>query len=106
MGGGGVGGEGVKHRRAHLGAIGAFLPAERMFADGSGRDRAGGAGSHRRTEIQTGAGDSPAQRAGRGLGKRHPDALSLRRRTSGHSVLLTLLVLPQTGGGPQAGERQ
>lgn len=46
---GGVGGEGVKHRSPHLGAIGAFLPAERMFADGSGRDRAGGAGRAVRT---------------------------------------------------------
>lgn len=41
----GAGGEGVKRRRPHLGAIGAFLPAERMFADGSGRDRAGQEGA-------------------------------------------------------------
>lgn len=47
--GGGAGGEGVKRRRPHLGAIGAFLPAERMFADGSGRDGAGGAGRAVRT---------------------------------------------------------
>lgn len=46
---GGGGGEGVKRWRPHLGAIGAFLPAERMFADGSGRDGAGGAGRAVRT---------------------------------------------------------
>lgn len=41
----------------------------RMDLDGTGQGRRGQAGgSHRRTEIQTGARDSPAQRAGRGLG--------------------------------------
>lgn len=51
-GGGGARGEGVKLRRPHLGAIGAFLPAERMFADGSGQDRVGGAGRVVRTGRQ------------------------------------------------------
>lgn len=64
--GGVCGGEGVKRRPPHLGAIGAFLPAERMFVDGSVRDRTGtGRGRSRReglggwlapAETQTGAG--------------------------------------------------
>jgi hypothetical protein len=36
--------EWVKRRPPHLGAIDAFLPAERMFVDGSGRDRSGRGG--------------------------------------------------------------
>ena len=66
--------EWVKRRPPHLGAIDAFLPAERMFVDGSGRDRWGGAareglgGWFAPAEIQTGAGDcaSPAGRQGSG----------------------------------------
>lgn len=74
MQGGGRGGEGVKRRPPHLGAIGAFLPAERMFVDGSGRDRTGRGGREgpggwfTPAEIQTGAGDcfGPAGREGPG----------------------------------------
>ena len=64
----------------------------RMDLAGTGREglvRTGGRKSRRERET--------AQRAGEGLGKRHPDALAPRRRTSAHSVLPTLLVLPQTG---------
>lgn len=37
--------------RPHLGAIVAFLPAEHMFADGSGQDREGGAGRGRAGRV-------------------------------------------------------
>lgn len=40
--------EWVKCRPPHLGAIDAFLPAERMFVDGSGRDRSGRGGAGER----------------------------------------------------------
>lgn len=62
--GGVCGGEGVKHWPPHLGAIGAFLLAERMFVDGSVRDGTGRGWSRREglggwlapAETQTGAG--------------------------------------------------
>lgn len=68
--------EWVKRRPPHLGAIDAFLPAERMFVDGSGRDRSGRGGREglggwfAPAEIQTGAGDCSSPAGGKGLGKR------------------------------------
>lgn len=68
--------EWVKRRPPHLGAIDAFLPAERMFVDGSGRDRSGRGGRKglggwfAPAEIQTGAGDCSSPAGGEGLGKR------------------------------------
>lgn len=64
-GGGGARGEGVKLRRPHLGAIGAFLPAERMFADGSGQDRVGGAGRVVRTGRQADGNPDASRRSRR-----------------------------------------
>lgn len=90
--------EWVKRRPPHLGAIDAFLPAERMFVDGSGRDRSGrgrreglGGWFAPAAEIQTGAGDcsSPAG-GGKGLGKRCTALPSFPLRpTSGQRVSRT-----------------
>lgn len=75
-----VEGNGLSVGPPHLGAIGAFLPAERMFVDGSGRDRSGrggagergwAGGSHRRKsrrERET----ALAQRAARVWGSAAP----------------------------------
>lgn len=101
--GGGVGGEGLSVG-VHIWEPLAHSCPLCMFADGSGRDRAEGLAPHRRTEIQTER-ETARPEGGKGPGKRHPTLFPLRRRTSGHSVLLTLLVLLQTGGGPKL-ERQ